>query len=114
LTPVRPLDKEEEHARQTREVVFEHIGFVQLPDLLLEVDAANRFRDALLARRPTSSNALLAVYSGVSCAPRPSEWSVRRLCKRVEPWLGLQKAGAHEKVHIPSLKSFHWPPKTMV
>ena len=45
--------------------VFKHIGSVQLPDLLLEVDAATHFSEALLARRPSSSNELLAIYGAL-------------------------------------------------
>jgi hypothetical protein len=36
-----------------------------LPDLLLEVDAATHFSEALLARRPSSSNELLAIYGAL-------------------------------------------------
>ena len=64
LPPIRPMDEEVE-PRKTREAVFKHIGSVQLPDLLLEVDAATHFSEALLARRPTSSNELLAVYGAL-------------------------------------------------
>ncbi|MBP6466115.1 MAG: Tn3 family transposase, partial [Rubrivivax sp.] len=64
LPPIRPLDEDVE-PRKTREAVFKHIGSVQLPDLLLEVDAATRFSVALLARRPSSSNELLAVYGAL-------------------------------------------------
>jgi TnpA family transposase len=64
LPPIRPMDEEVE-PRKTREAVFKHIGPVQLPDLLLEVDAATHFSEALLARRPSSSNELLAVYGAL-------------------------------------------------
>lgn len=64
LPPIRPLDEEVE-PRKTREAVFKHIGSVQLPDLLLEVDAATHFSEALLARRPSSSNELLSVYGAL-------------------------------------------------
>ena len=64
LPPIRPMDEEVE-PRKTREAVFKHIGSVQLPDLLLEVDAATHFSEALLARRPSSSNELLAVYGAL-------------------------------------------------
>ena len=64
LSPIRPLDEEVE-PRKTREAVFKHIGSVQLPGLLLEVDAATRFSEVLLARRPSSSNELLAVYGAL-------------------------------------------------
>ena len=64
LPPIRPMDEEVE-PRKTREAVFKHIGSVQLPDLLLEVDAATHFSEALLARRPSSSNELLAIYGAL-------------------------------------------------
>ena len=64
LPPIRPMDQEVE-PRKTREAVFKHIGNVQLPDLLLEVDAATHFSEALLARRASSSNELLAVYGAL-------------------------------------------------
>jgi len=51
--------------RKTREAVFKHIGSVQLPDSLLEVDAATHFSEALPARRPSSSSELLAVYGAL-------------------------------------------------
>lgn len=54
LPPIRPLDEEVE-PRKTREAVFKHIGSVQLPDLLLEVDAATHFSEALLAPQACSS-----------------------------------------------------------
>ena len=49
----------------TREAIFKQIGAVQLPDLLMEVDAQTRFGEALLSRRPTSSHELLAVYGAL-------------------------------------------------
>lgn len=64
LPPIRALDEDVE-PRKTREAVFRHIGHVQLPDLLMEVDAATHFSEALLARRPSSSSELLAVYGAL-------------------------------------------------
>lgn len=64
LPPIQPMDEEVE-PRKTREAVFKHIGSVQLPDLLLEVDAATHFSEALLAHRPSSSSELLAVYGAL-------------------------------------------------
>ena len=64
LPPIRPLDEGVE-PRKTREAVFKQIGLVQLPDLLMEVDAPTRFSEALLGRRPTSSHELLAVYGAL-------------------------------------------------
>lgn len=64
VPPIRPMDEEVE-PRKTREAVFRHVGQVQLPDLLLEVDAATHFSEALLARKPTSSNELLSIYGAL-------------------------------------------------
>ena len=64
LPPIRPMDEEVE-PRKTREMVFRHIGPVQLPRLLLEDDAATRFSEASLARRPSSRNELPAVYGAL-------------------------------------------------
>ena len=51
--------------RKTREAIFKQIGSVQLPDLLLEVDAACQYSEALLGRRAMSANDLLAVYGAL-------------------------------------------------
>jgi TnpA family transposase len=56
---------DEGEPRKTREAIFKQIGDVQLPDLLLEVDAACQYSEALLGRRATSSNELLAVYGAL-------------------------------------------------
>lgn len=53
---------EEAEPRKTREVVFKHIGSAQLPNLLLEIDAATHVSVAPLARRPSFSSERLAVY----------------------------------------------------
>jgi len=64
VPPVNALDEAIE-PRKTREAVFKHIGRVQLPALLMEVDAATHFSEALLARRPESGHELLAVYGAL-------------------------------------------------
>ncbi|CAN7750209.1 hypothetical protein LJR084_006820 [Variovorax sp. LjRoot84] len=64
LPTVSALDEEVE-PRKTREAVFKHIGHVQLPDLLMDVDAATHFSEALLARRPASGHELLGVYGAL-------------------------------------------------
>ncbi|WP_157270902.1 Tn3 family transposase, partial [Azohydromonas aeria] len=50
---------------RTREAIYQRIGDVQLPDLILEVDAATNFSDALLGHRATSSQELIAVYGAL-------------------------------------------------
>ena len=51
--------------RKTREAVFQRIGDVQLPDILMEVDAATHFSEALLARRADSTDELFALYGAL-------------------------------------------------
>ena len=51
--------------RKTREAVFQRIGDVQLPDILLEIDAATHFSEELLARRASSHDELLALYGAL-------------------------------------------------
>jgi TnpA family transposase len=58
----RPDEKE---PRQTRELIYQKIGKVQFPDLLLEIDAQTNFSESLLGRRATSENELLTVYAGL-------------------------------------------------
>jgi hypothetical protein len=50
---------------RTREAIYQRIGDVQLPDLILEVDAATNFSDALLGHRAASSQELIAVYGAL-------------------------------------------------
>jgi TnpA family transposase len=56
---------DEGEPRKTREAIFKQVGNVQLPDLLLEVDAACQYSEALLGRRAASSADLLAVYGAL-------------------------------------------------
>jgi TnpA family transposase len=51
--------------RKTREAIFQRIGDVQLPDILLEVDAATHFSEELLARRASSGDELFALYGAL-------------------------------------------------
>lgn len=51
--------------RKTREAVFQRIGDVQLPDIMMEVDAATHFSEALLARSADSADELLALYGAL-------------------------------------------------
>ena len=52
-------------AKAAREAVFQRIGDVQLPDILMEVDAATHFSEALLARRADSTDELFALYGAL-------------------------------------------------
>jgi hypothetical protein len=50
---------------RTRETIYKLIGNVQFPDLLLEVDAATNFSDALLGHRAQSAGELVALYGAL-------------------------------------------------
>jgi TnpA family transposase len=51
--------------RRTREAIYRSIGAVQLPDVILEVDAATNFSDTLLGHRARSNQELLALYGAL-------------------------------------------------
>ncbi|MDZ5454945.1 Tn3 family transposase [Azohydromonas lata] len=57
-----PNDRE---PRRTREAIYRSIGAVQLPDVILEVDAATNFSDTLLGHRARSMQELLALYGAL-------------------------------------------------
>jgi hypothetical protein len=67
LLHVPPLSalSDDTEPRKTREAVFQRIGDVQLPDILLEVDAATHFSEELLARRASSADELFALYGAL-------------------------------------------------
>ncbi|RZL87907.1 MAG: hypothetical protein EOP82_24680 [Variovorax sp.] len=81
---------------QTCEAVFKHIGHVQLPDLLMEVDAATHFSEALQARRPASGHKRLAVYGALLA---PCERQRRHRGGLDDSWPGCS---AHYRGHAPS------------
>jgi TnpA family transposase len=51
--------------RRTREAIYRSIGTVELPDVILEVDAATNFSDTLLGHRARSMQELLALYGAL-------------------------------------------------
>lgn len=51
--------------QQVRDLIYREIGDVQLPDLLMEVDAHVNFSEILLGRRPKDAAELLGVYAGL-------------------------------------------------
>jgi TnpA family transposase len=51
--------------RRVRDQLFKTIGDVQLPDLLIEVDALTGFSQALLARRAANERELIAIYAAL-------------------------------------------------
>ena len=63
-----PQIKAEELAydpKKVRSLVYASVGDVQLPDLLLEMDAATNFSEILLGRRAYDEQELLAVYAAL-------------------------------------------------
>ncbi len=50
---------------RTRETIYKFIGSVQFPDLLLEVDAATGYSEALLGHRAQSPGELVALYGAL-------------------------------------------------
>ena len=56
---------EEKEPRRTREAIFNMIGEVQFPDVLLEVDAHTNFSEELLGRRADTDAELLSMYAGL-------------------------------------------------
>ncbi|MEQ1597194.1 MAG: Tn3 family transposase [Casimicrobium sp.] len=56
---------DEPDARRTRDAISSAIGPVQLPDLLLQADADINFSEALLGRKATSVEELIALYGGM-------------------------------------------------
>jgi TnpA family transposase len=50
---------------RTRETIYKLIGSVQFPDLLLEVDAATGYSEALLGHRAHSTGELIALYGAL-------------------------------------------------
>jgi TnpA family transposase len=51
--------------RRTREALYQRIGPMQLPDVMLDVDAATNFSEALLGHRARSPAELVAVYGAL-------------------------------------------------
>jgi hypothetical protein len=51
--------------RHTQERLFQQIGTVQLPELIMEMDSQTRFSWTLLGREPRSVQELLALYGGL-------------------------------------------------
>jgi hypothetical protein len=62
LLAARPDDGERQ---KTRDAIFKVIGPVQLPDVLLEVDAHTNFSEELLGRRAESEDEVICTYGGL-------------------------------------------------
>ncbi|MCB2071152.1 MAG: Tn3 family transposase, partial [Ottowia sp.] len=64
LPAIAALSDQSEPVR-TRETIYKLIGSVQFPDLLLEVDAATGYSEALLGHRAQSQGELVALYGAL-------------------------------------------------
>ena len=64
IPALRALDVEKTPTA-TRDLLFRTIGEAQLPDILVEMDAATGFSQCLLAGRARDERELLAVYAGL-------------------------------------------------
>jgi hypothetical protein len=64
LPAITALPDQAEPVR-TRETIYNLIGSVQFPDMLLEVDAATGYSEALLGHRAQSTNELVALYGAL-------------------------------------------------
>ncbi|MBC3917094.1 Tn3 family transposase [Undibacterium sp. CY18W] len=51
--------------KRTRDLLFDEIGQVQFPDLLLEVDSSTNFSECLLGRKAKDRHELVAVYAAL-------------------------------------------------
>jgi TnpA family transposase len=64
IPALQAMDIDKEPVR-TRDTIFRAIGDVQLPEILVEMDAATGYSQILLARKATDDRELLAVYGAV-------------------------------------------------
>lgn len=64
LPPLTALSHEVD-PKELGRLLFEHIGDVQFPDLLLEIDSLTNFSEVLLGRRAVDENELIAVYAAL-------------------------------------------------
>lgn len=64
IAPIEALEVDENVTR-TRDQMFKIIGEVQLSDVMVDVDVACNFSEALLGRKADSVNELLAVYGAL-------------------------------------------------
>lgn len=64
LPAITALPEKSEPLR-TRETVYKLIGNVQFPDLLMQLDAATNFSDALLGHRAQTADELVALYGAL-------------------------------------------------
>lgn len=65
VVPKLKAEPEDENLKSVRRTLFAGVGKIQLPDLLVEIDAATRFSWALLGRVPRSEQELIILYAAL-------------------------------------------------
>ncbi len=65
VVPKLKAAPEDEKLKAVRRALFAGVGKIQLPDLLIEIDAATRFSWALLTRQPRSEHELILLYAAL-------------------------------------------------
>lgn len=65
VVPKLKAAPEDEKLQAVRRALFAGVGKIQLPDLLIEIDAATRFSWALLTRPPRSEHELVLLYAAL-------------------------------------------------
>ena len=65
VVPKLKAAPEDERLRAIRRELFAGVGKIQLPDLLIAIDAATRFSWALLGRSPASEHELIILYAAL-------------------------------------------------
>ena len=65
VVPKLKAAPEDEKLQAVRRALFAGVGKIQLPDLLIEIDAATRFSWALLTRPPRSEHELILLYAAL-------------------------------------------------
>lgn len=65
IVPRPKAVEEDEVLRRARKALFDAVGRAQLPNVLVEVDAATRFSWTLLGRQPRSEGELVVLYAAL-------------------------------------------------
>ena len=65
LLTAMPAEDEDPKVLQLRAQLDQRLGEVQLPEVILQVDAQVRFSWIMLGREPRSTDELLMVYAGI-------------------------------------------------
>src|SRR3546814_15663735 len=80
VVPKLKAAPEDERLKAIRRELFAGVGKIQLPDLLIAIDAATRFSWALLGRSPASEHELIILYAALIALGRSEERRVGKEC----------------------------------